>query len=305
MISRAPRRALTIDDPVAGRDVCHVAHTSAPGEADGRLRQVPLSLIYPNASQPRRHFDDPALSALADSIRERGVLQPIIIRPIPSGEFEIVAGERRWRAAQQAGHATIPALIDDSVDGADSLELALIENMVRQDLTPIEEARTIALLLDDLKITSTLLAARLGRSRTDLAHTVRLLDLPDHAIELIDSGVLSKGHGKALLTEPDHHRRTVLARRAADAGWSVRALQAEIARRPTGRPGPPQAHPDQEEAAARLQDTLSRAVGSDVTARPYRDGYQVVLDQAASDRLTQLLAEQSTPVRTTVPRGTP
>jgi ParB family chromosome partitioning protein len=283
----------------------HVARPPASGETDGRLRQVPLRLIHPNASQPRTHFDNTALSALADSIRERGVLQPIIIRPTPSGEFEIVAGERRWRAAKQAGHATIPALIDGSLHGADSLELALIENMVRQDLTPIEEARTIALLLDDLKITSTLLAARVGRSRTDLAHTVRLLDLPDQAIELINSGVLSKGHGKALLTEPDHHRRTVLARRAADAGWSVRALEAEIARPAKGRSVPPQAHPDHEAAAARLQDTLSRAVGSDVTARPYRDGYQVVLDQAASDRLMQRLAEQSTPVRTPVPRGTP
>jgi len=102
-----------------------------------------------------------------------------------------------------------------------------------------------------------LLATRLGRSRADIAHSVRLLDLPDQAIELIDSGVLSKGHGKALLTEPDHHRRTVLARRAADAGWSVRVLEAEIARRAKGRSAP-EAHPDHEAAAARLQDTISR-----------------------------------------------
>jgi len=128
MMSRPPRRALTIDDPVAGRDACHVARPPAPGEADGRLRQIPLSLIHPNASQPRKHFDDKALSALANSIRERGVLQPIIVRPMPSGEFEIVAGERRWRAAQQVGHSAIPALIDGSLDGAESLELALIEN---------------------------------------------------------------------------------------------------------------------------------------------------------------------------------
>ncbi len=114
----------------------------------------------------------------------------------------MVAGERRWRAARLAGQATIPALIDASVDGAGSLELALIENVVREDLTPIEEARTIAILLDDLNVTATELAKRLGRSRTDLAHTVCLLDLPDNAIELIDAGALSKGHGKALLTDP-------------------------------------------------------------------------------------------------------
>jgi ParB family chromosome partitioning protein len=294
-----------IDDPVAARDACQVARPPASSEADGQLRRVPVSLIHPNASQPRQHFDEKALSALADSIRERGVLQPIIVRPTPSGEFEIVAGERRWRAAQQAGHSTIPALIDGSLDAPDALELALIENVVREDLTPIEEARTISLLLEDLKITATRLATQLGRSRADIAHTVRLLDLPDQAIELIDTGMLSKGHGKALLTEPDHHRRRVLARRAADAGWSVRALEAEIARRAKPRSMQPEAHPDHEAAAARLQDTIARALGSDVSARPYRDGYQVVLGHAAGDRLRQLLAAMSTSKQAPVPRGTP
>jgi ParB family transcriptional regulator, chromosome partitioning protein len=305
MMSRPPRRALTIDDPVGGRDACHVARPLAPGEADGRLPQVPVSLIHPNASQPRQHFDEQSLSALADSIRERGMLVPIIVRPISSGEFEIVAGERRWRAAQQVGQPTIPALIDGSLDGADALELALIQNVVREDLTPIEEARTIAVLLRDVKITATRLATQLGRSRTDVAHTVRLLDLPQEAIELIDTGALSKGHGKALLTEPDHHRRRILARRAADAGWSVRALEAEIARPAKRRPNPPEPHPDHEAAAGRLQDMIATAIGGDVSARPYRDGYQVVLDQAAGDRLTQLLGATSTLKRAPVPRATP
>jgi len=233
------RRALTIDDPVAGRDACHVAHLASTGVFDGHVRQVQVRDIHPNRCQPRKQFDELALAGLADSIRERGVLHPIIVRPVPEGGFEIVAGERRWRAAQLAGHSTIPALVDGSLDGADSLEIALIENVVREDLTAIEEARTIALLLDDLKLTTTLLAKRLGRSRADVAHTVRLLDLPDQAIELIDSGALAKGHGKALLTEPDHHRRRILARRAAEAGWSVRALEAEIARGADGRPETP------------------------------------------------------------------
>jgi ParB family chromosome partitioning protein len=288
-MSGSSRRALTIDDPVAGRDACHVARPASTGALDGRVRQIPLSDIHPNPSQPRKQFDEAALAGLADSIRERGVLQPIIVRPAGDADFEIVAGERRWRAARQAGQSTIPALIKASLDGADSLELALIENVVRQDLTPIEEARTVALLLDDLKITTTVLAKRLGRSRTDVAHTVRLLDLPDQAIELIDSGALTKGHGKALLTEPDHHRRRVLARRAADAGWSVRALEAEIARCGHGRRKPPQVSPDQQTAAARLEDILTRATGSEVKARPFRGGYQLVLDQAACERLGRLL----------------
>jgi ParB family chromosome partitioning protein len=143
-MTKPTRRALTIDDPVGGRDACHVAHLASPGSLDGRVRQIPLSDIRPNPGQPRKQFDERAPAGLADSIRERGVLHPIIVRPLPAGGFEIVAGERRWRAAQQAGQSTIPVLIDASLDGADSLELALIENMVREDLTPIEP-RGIAL----------------------------------------------------------------------------------------------------------------------------------------------------------------
>jgi ParB family transcriptional regulator, chromosome partitioning protein len=207
-----------------------LAHRAASGQPDGRLREIPVEEIRPNPDQPRKRFDEEALGSLADSIRERGVLQPIIVRPGAIGGFELIAGERRWRATRLAGQPTILALVDASVEGAGSLELALIENVAREDLTPIEEARTIAVLLHDLNVTATVLAKRLGRSRTDLAHTVRLLDLPDHAIELIDGGALTKGHGKALLTERDHHRRRLLATRAAQEGWSIRGLEAEIAR---------------------------------------------------------------------------
>jgi len=129
------RRALTIDDPVAGRDACHVAHPASTAGSDGRAREISLGDIHANPRQPRKQFDEAALAGLADSICERGVLQPIIVRPRQAGGFEIVAGERRWRAAQQAGRLTIPALNDASLDGADSLELALIENVVRDDLT--------------------------------------------------------------------------------------------------------------------------------------------------------------------------
>jgi ParB family chromosome partitioning protein len=165
----------------------------------------------------------------------------------------------------------------------------LIENVAREELTPIEEARTIALLLDDLNLTAGRLATRLGRSRADLAHTIRLLDLPDEAIDLINTGALTKGHGKALLGEPDHHRRRVLAKRAADGAWSIRTLESEIARGtdpPTQHREP---HPDQSAAAARLQDAITHATGSEALARPHRRGYQIILDQSAADRLAQLL----------------
>jgi ParB family transcriptional regulator, chromosome partitioning protein len=287
-MSSPTRRALTIDDPVAGAAACHVARPAADAAA-GRLREITLDEIHPNADQPRKRFDEASLNALADSIRERGVLQPIIVQPRSAGGYQLLAGVRRWRASQIAGRPTIPSLVDGEFDGAVSLELVLIENVAREDLTVIEEARTIASLLDDLHVTTALLARRLGRSRSDLAHTVRRLDLPDEAIELIDAGELSKGHGKALLTEPDHHRRRKLAKQAAEGGWSVRALEAEIARasRPPRRSADP--HPDQVAAAAKLHELLARATGCEIEAHPYRLGYQLILDQNAVDRLAELL----------------
>lgn len=276
-MTTAPRRALTVDDPVAGRQACHVAHLADDG-GKGRLRQIPVDEIHPNPAQPRKRLDETALDALADSIRERGLLQPIIVRPREAGDFEIVAGERRWRAARLAGLQAITALVDEHDADTSPLELALIENMVREDLTPIEEARTIALLLDDLHVTATELAKRLGRSRADLAHTVRLLELPDQALDLINERVLRKGHGKALLTEPDHHRRRQLARQTAQRGWSVRALEAEIARGRKRRVPQPEPHPDHQATAARLQDAVVRATGAEVQARPYADGYRLVMD---------------------------
>jgi ParB family chromosome partitioning protein len=137
-MSPAPRRALTIDDPIGGGEACHVAHLSAAGQPDGRLREIAVDAIHPNPDQPRTHFDEQALHSLAGSIRERGVLQPIIVRPSATGGYQLIAGERRWRAAQLAGHRSVPALVDANVEGAGSLELALIENVVREDLTPIE-----------------------------------------------------------------------------------------------------------------------------------------------------------------------
>jgi ParB family transcriptional regulator, chromosome partitioning protein len=281
------RRALRIDDPLAAADACHVARSTTTSTT-GRLRDVPLDQIRPNPNQPRRRFDEDSLLALADSIRERGVLQPVIVRPDPPESYELIAGERRWRASRIAGLQTIPSLVDDA-DDASAIELALIENIARAGLTVIEEARTIASLLDDLNVSRAALARRLGRSRSDLAHSVRLLELPDQAIDLIDSGRLTKGHGKALLTEPDHNRRRDLAHRAVDGDWSVRNLETEIMRGRESRSARPAAHPDHIAAAATLEDTVSRALGIGVQARPYRNGYQLLLDRAARDRLVRLL----------------
>jgi ParB family chromosome partitioning protein len=298
-MSATHKRGLRIDDPIAAGAEYPATNDESTHPDDpvgkSRLRLLPISDVHPNPDQPRKRFEETSLAALADSIRERGVLQPIIVRPRTNGGYELVAGERRWRAAQLANESTIPALIDDRLDAAGSLELALIENVARRDLTAIEEARTIAVLLDDLRVTATLLAKRLGRNRTDLAHIVRLLELPDEAIDLIDSGALSKGHGKALLTEPDHHRRRTLARRAAEGGWSVRKLEAEIARAGIRREPATEPHPDACTAAVTLQDAISKATGRNARAQPHRDGYQIILDQLAADRLTRVLDRNDRP----------
>ncbi|HEY6889839.1 MAG TPA: ParB/RepB/Spo0J family partition protein [Solirubrobacter sp.] len=198
------------------------------------MRELPVATIVPNPDQPRRQFDTAALEALAASLRERGVLQPVLVRPVlvrpvESERFQLIAGERRWRAAQLAELAQIPAFVREGADDAAALELALIENAAREDLTPVEVARTLSTLINDLGLTQATLARRIGRSRSDLANTMRLLDLADEILDLIDRGQLSKGHGKCLLAERDPRRRHALALRAASGGWSVRELERAIA----------------------------------------------------------------------------
>ncbi len=202
--------------------------SSAPAETnegEQELRELAVELIEPSPTQPRRRFDEDALAALADSLGERGVLQPVLVRPKPGGKYEIVAGERRWRAAQIAGLETIPALVRER-DDAESIELALIENMAREDLSPIEEARACAALVEELELTREEVGRRVGRSRVAVSNLIRLLDLPEEAIELVQGGTLSEGHGRALLLVEDHGARAGLARTAAHEGWSVRTVEA-------------------------------------------------------------------------------
>jgi ParB family transcriptional regulator, chromosome partitioning protein len=271
----------------------------AGGEPDVDLRHVPLELITPNPRQPRREFDEGALVALADSLRERGVLQPILVRPKHGGTYELIAGERRWRAAQIAELETVPALVRPH-DDAESLELALIENMAREDLNPVEEARACALLVEELGLTREDVGRRVGRSRVAVSNLLRLLDLPDEVLDLLAAGHLTEGHGRALLTASDHDVRRRLARAAVQEGWTVRQTEARArdagrraAPRPTRRAAEP--HPDQAEAARRLGDALSRALGGEVAVTPRGDGYRVVLDfpdpgaaEALAARLTAL-----------------
>jgi ParB family chromosome partitioning protein len=268
----------------------------APRDENEELRQLPVELIDPNPGQPRGMFDEQALVGLAESIRRRGVLQPVLVRPLAGGRYELIAGERRWRAARLAELAEIPAVIRHRDDAA-SLELALIENMAREDLSPVEEARACAALVEELGLTREEVGLRVGRSRVAVSNLIRLLDLPDEALELIEQRQLTEGHGRALLTVPDHAERRSLARAAASGRWSVRELEARAraASERTAKPSRPSRrqralHPDQEDAMVRIGDTLSAVFGRELEVAPARSGrgYRVELTVDSVDDAVDL-----------------
>ncbi len=188
-----------------------------------------LSLIQPRSGQPRKHFDKDALAVLADSIARNGLIQPIAVRATANGYYEIIAGERRWRASKLAGLTEVPVVIIDS-DDLKTAELSLIENIQREDLNPIEEAMAYRSLINDYKLTQEELSTRLGRSRTAIANTMRLLDLPDDLSEKVASGELSEGHGRALLGLRDRSKLSETAKAVAERELSVRQTE-ELVRR--------------------------------------------------------------------------
>ena len=247
---------------------------------DGTLRQLPLELVKPNERQPRSDFDQEALVALSESITARGVLQPIVVRPLPDGSYELIAGERRLRASKLAGLDSVPAIVRET-DDSERLELALIENVAREDLNPVEEARACATLVEDLGVTKEELARRLGRSRPRLSNLIRILNLPDAVLESIEAGALSEAHGRAILECPEHDARRRLAERAVSEGWSVRETerQAKLAKEgPAPRAPKPELHPDLAEALAGAEDALSSALGRDVRVKPRGARFRVELE---------------------------
>jgi ParB/RepB/Spo0J family partition protein len=207
------------------------------GHQPNELRELPVGLIEPNLLQARRYFDEETLQELASSLRERGVLQPVLVRSGPDGSYELIAGERRWRAAQLAGLQTIPGLVcpyDDSL----ALEAALIENMAREDLNPVEEARACAMLVKELGLSIEQVGRRVGRSRVAVSNLIRLLGLSEEILELMERGDLTEGHGRALLGARNLKMRRELADRAVTEGWSVRILEALARESNTFEPAP-------------------------------------------------------------------
>jgi ParB family chromosome partitioning protein len=190
------------------------------------LREVPIDAIEPNPNQPRVHFDEATLAELTASIREVGVLQPVLVRPA-GDRYQLIAGERRWRAARQAGLTSIPALVRES-DDLGAVEQALVENLHREDLSALEEAAAYQQLIEDFDLTHDEVASRVGKSRATVTNTLRLLQLSPSIQHLLAEGRLSAGHARAVLGAPDRATQESLARRAVDEGWSVRAVEDAV-----------------------------------------------------------------------------
>jgi ParB family chromosome partitioning protein len=243
------------------------------------VRELPVSSIEPNPNQPRRRFDEEALQALADSIEASGVVQPLLVRELSNNQYELIAGERRWRAARKAGIERVPVVVRDS-DEADRLEVALIENMVREDLNPVEEARACAALVEDLGVTKEELGRRVGRSRPQISNLVRLLDLPDEVLAMLEDGRLSEGHGRAILQVADHDARRRLARAAESHEWSVRRTEEEARAgasrgKGTGRSSANRLSAEEKEAINELTGKLETGLDLPVKIRPRSGGLSI------------------------------
>jgi ParB family transcriptional regulator, chromosome partitioning protein len=228
-----------------------------PGEPE--LAHLPVETIHPNPRQPRRRFDHESTSALADSIRTQGLVQPVVVRPRKAGGFELIAGERRWRAAREARIPTVPALVREA-DDRDTLLLGLVENVAREELTAVEEARAYALLIDEFELSLGDLAERVGKAKPTVSNRLRLLELPDDVLGLVERGDLTEGHARAVLAVPDQDGRRRLARQIVRRGMSVRA--AERAARWAGAKTKPRKVPTVDPALAeRARKAAERVTG--------------------------------------------
>jgi len=274
-----------------GEAALAAAESAETGTAGGS-RSVPIDLLHPNQAQPRRHYDEAALAALAQSIEQQGVLQPLVVRPHPgrSGHFEIVAGERRWRAAQRAKLDELPVLVRE-LDDRTTLEVALVENVQREDLTPLEEAEAYRRLMEDFGHGQAEIGQAVGKSRSHIANTLRLLGLPNPVKRMLEDGRLTAGHGRALLTARDP---VGLAEAAVSGGWSVRETERQAQGPATfggrrNRPAAPPPAPDADTEA--LQRELSLILGLRVVIDHKGEGGQLVLHYRDVDQLDDLIGK--------------
>lgn len=262
----------------------------------GRLRMVPLSAIEPNKDQPRREFDEEKLQQLADSISRYGVLQPLLVRDMGNGRYQLLAGERRWRAARLAGLTELPVQLKELEDQG-VLEVALIENLQREDLNPMEQAGGYRRLMEEFSLTQEEVAARVGRSRPAVANTLRLLSLPKTIQDMVQEGALSEGHGRALVGL-DESVSLPLALQACEQGLSVRQLERlASAAAQAGREGEsPAPEPAKDLYARQLGEALSGRLGRRVQLRPGAKKGRIEIEYYDNQDLCALLEQLGLPV---------
>jgi len=273
-----------------GRGLDGLLPAAPPASERAQKNNAAIEDVHPGRMQPRGRMDAAALAELAASIREHGVLEPILVRKRPSGGFEIIAGERRWRAAQQAGLKDVPIFVHDLGDEA-AFEAALVENLQREDLNPMETARAFQRLVDDYGYTQETIATKVGKERSTVANALRLLKLPKDVVDLIETGDLSEGHGRALLSAPNVSSMKKLARTAVSKGWSVR--EAERQSRRLARADGAAAAPKKEGKSTNVRDLenrLSRALGSSTKIHESgKERGQVRISYSSFDELDRLI----------------
>lgn len=273
-----------------GRGLSAILPSTAADPTGDQLQEISTAQIEVNPNQPRKHFDQQALDALAASIAANGVIQPLLVRPAVAGRYELVAGERRLRAARLAGVESVPAYVRTDLE-ANTLELALVENMARVDLNPVDAARACAALVDDLGLTKEEVARRVGKSRVAVSNLIRLLALPEDVLEMLEDGRLSEGHGRALLRAGDHFTIRRLAREAAASGWSVRETERRAEAAADSKPKvevegseETRAQAEAREAADEIGGRFGRAFGSEAQVRVSGRGVKVQLEFASVEQ---------------------
>jgi ParB family transcriptional regulator, chromosome partitioning protein len=280
-LNHTPRRGL-------GRGL-EVLIGGAPSQ---ELAEIPVGQIHANPRQPRKRFEHEATAGLADSIRAQGIIQPLLVRPRPAGGFELIAGERRWRAAREAGVEKLPAVVREAAD-RDALLLGLVENVAREELSPVEEARAYAVLMDEFALSLGEVAERVGRSKPAISNRMRLLELSDDILAMLERRELTEGHARAVLAVPDADERRRLARRIVRQGLSVRAAEREArwAGGRTKRRRRPPANPD---LARRVRTAAERLTG--FPARVSVRGLEIpVADETELAELAEALERAAAP----------
>jgi len=257
-----------------GRGLGALIPTDITGEAGSALREVPVESIAPNPHQPRSYFDEEALASLTASVAELGVLQPILVREVGEDRFELIAGERRWRAAKRAGLPSIPVVVR-TVDEVLSLEQALVENLHREDLNPLEEAAAYQQLMEDFELTQEQVAQKVGKSRSAVANTLRLFQLPPSIQRLVAENQLSAGHAKALLGTPDRTFQEHLAKEIVSTGLSVREAEEAV-----------RLHNEQAEATDVVDGAADSAAPTPAPARRLRAPGLLELEELLADHLS-------------------